>query len=163
MLSQCWFLRTEHNCLVHGWLFINICWMNKIKALNMLIVFFFFFKSFLNLFFNWRKIGLPCCVDFCVDTTVQISHNCTCITLLLSFPPLPLSHCCRSSQGTKLGSLCFIATSHQLSILHMVMHMFQCCSLNCPTLSFPRCLHESVLYVWVFIVALQIDSPVPHF
>ena len=36
--------------------------------------------------------------------------------VLLSFPPLPLSHRCRSSQGTKLGSLCFIATSHQLSI-----------------------------------------------
>ena len=143
--------------------------MNKIKVLNMLRVVFFltfiffiifiswklitlqyysgFVRVIFNLYFNWRKIGLPCSIGFCVGTTMQISHNYTYITLLLSCPPLPLSHCCRSSQGTQLGFLCYIAASHQLSILNMVMYMFHCYSLNCPTLSFPHCLHQSVLYV----------------
>ena len=72
------------------------------------------------LFFNWRKITLQCCVGFCYTTT-QISHNYTYITSLLSLPPLPPSHPSRSSQSTQLGSLCYIATSHQLPILYMVI------------------------------------------
>ena len=42
---------------------------------------------FFNLFFNWRKIALQCCVGFC-RTTAQISHNYTHIPSLLSLTPL---------------------------------------------------------------------------
>ena len=53
----------------------------KIYLLNGCTVFF------LNLFFNWGKIALQCCVGFC-HTTMQISHNYTYITFLLSVPLL---------------------------------------------------------------------------
>ena len=46
--------------------------------------FFFFF----NLFLNWRKFALQCCVGFC-HTTTQISRNYTYITSLGSLPPFP--------------------------------------------------------------------------
>ena len=49
-----------------------------------------------------------------------------------------------------------------LSILHMVMFMFPCYSLNL-SLSFLHCVHNSVLYVCVSVAALQIDSSVPFF
>ena len=67
---------------------------------------------FLNVIFNWRKIALQCYVGFC-HTIVQISHSYTCITSLLNLPPLlchptPLGH-----HSTRLGSLCYIPTSHQ--------------------------------------------------
>ena len=42
--------------------------------------------------------------------------------------PLPLPHPSRSSQGTRLSSLCYKATSHYLSISHMTMYIFQCYS-----------------------------------
>ena len=43
---------------------------------------------FLNLFFNWRKTALQCCVGFC-HTTTQTSHNYTYITSILSLRPFP--------------------------------------------------------------------------
>ena len=42
---------------------------------------------------------------------------------------LPPSHPSRPSQSTKLSSLCYATASHWLSILHMVVYMFQCQSL----------------------------------
>ena len=39
-------------------------------------------------------------------------------SFLMSLPPWPHPHPSRSAQSAKLGSLCYIATSHQLSILH---------------------------------------------
>ena len=77
-------------------------------------------------FLNWRKIALQCFDDFCCTTT-QISHNYTYIPSLLSFLPLPASHPSRLSQSAWLGSFFYIATSHQLSILHMVV---LCCFLH---------------------------------
>ena len=62
---------------------------------------------------------LQCCVGI-YHTTMQISRNYTYITSLLSLPPLPDP---RSSQSTRLGSLCYIATSHQLSFLHMAAYI----------------------------------------
>ena len=47
----------------------------------------------------------------------------TYIPSLLSFPPTPTSHPCRSSQNTKLSSPCYTAPSHQLSTLHTVVYM----------------------------------------
>ena len=77
------------------------------------------------LFFNWRKIILQHCVGFC-HTTMQINHNHAYITSLLSISPFPPSHSSRSSDSLRLGSLCYIATSHQLSILHMVVYICRC-------------------------------------
>ena len=54
---------------------------------------------------------------------MQISSNYTHISSLSSLPPLcllPPSHPSRSSWRARLGSLCYIATSHQLSVLHMI-------------------------------------------
>ena len=50
---------------------------------------FFTFRQtiFLNLFFNWRKIALQCCVDFC--HTMQVSHNCAYIPLSWAFLSSP--------------------------------------------------------------------------
>ena len=41
-------------------------------------------------------------------------------------PSLSSSYLSRSSQTTGLGSLCYIATSHQLSVLHTVLYLCQC-------------------------------------
>ena len=67
---------------------------------------------FFNVVFNWRKIALQCYVGFC-HTIAQISHNCTYITPFLSLSsllchPTPLGH-----HSASLGSLCYIAASHQ--------------------------------------------------
>ena len=80
------------------------------------------YLHFLNLFFNWRKIALQR-IGFC-RTTRQVSHNHTYIISLWS-PPFPASHLSRSSQSTRLGSLCCIATSYWLSILHTVVYIRQ--------------------------------------
>ena len=58
------------------------------------------YSDFLNLFFNWRKISLQCCLGFCC-TTAQISHNNTYMSWASSCSP---SHPSRSSQSTRLGS-----------------------------------------------------------
>ena len=68
-----------------------------------------------------------------------------------SYPP-------RSSESNRLSYLHQTAHSHWLCISHTVRYMFQC---NCPTLTFSRCVHKSVLYVCGSIAALQINSPVP--
>ena len=76
----------------------------------------FFFQTSIfifYLFFNWKKIVLQSYVDFCC-TTMQISHN---FTYVCIFPPTPLppllpSHPSRSSQSTRLGSMCYLAASH---------------------------------------------------
>ena len=54
-------------------------------------------KIFLNLFFNWRTIGLQCCVAFC-HKTMWLSHSFiyiyiyTYIPYFLNLPLLPPSH-----------------------------------------------------------------------
>ena len=65
--------------------------------------------TLLFFFFNGWKIALQCCVGFCRITT-RISQKYTYLPFLLSLPPLPTSYPSCSSQGTRLGSLCWIAT-----------------------------------------------------
>ena len=90
-------------------------------------------------FFNWRKIALQClqcCVGFC-HITMKISHNYTHthtythtpLPSWASFPTptsYPLGH-----QSARLGFLCYIAASHKLSILYMIMYICQCCCCWC--------------------------------
>ena len=45
-------------------------------------------------------------------------------TSFLSLSVLPLSHPSKLSQRAKLGTLCYIATSHLLSISHTVVYIF---------------------------------------
>ena len=82
---------------------------------------------FFNSLFNWRKITLQCYVGFCC-ASIEIIHNYTYIPSLLDLPLLPPSHPSRSSQSTRLGSLCYTATSHQLSILYRHACMLSCFS-----------------------------------
>ena len=65
-----------------------------------------------------------------VNTYIPISPP-SCVSL-----PPSLSHLSRWSQSTELISLCYVASSHQLSILHLVVYICPCHSL-CPSLPFP--------------------------
>ena len=76
------------------------------------------YPHFFIFIFNWGKIAPQCCISFC-RTTVEISHNYTFITSLLSLLPLPQAYPSGSSESTWLGSLCYTATYPQLSVLHM--------------------------------------------
>ena len=67
-------------------------------------------------------------------------------------PSPPPFHPSGSSQSDRLSSLCYIATSHWLSISHVVVHICQCCLLNCPTLSFPT------VSISVFSTSLHLHS-----
>ena len=72
-------------------------------------------------------------------------------------PPSPLPcHPSRSSQSSRLGSLCYTAASHELSALHMIAYVNATLPIR-PTLSLPRCV-KSILYVCVSIPSLQIGS-----
>ena len=76
---------------------------------------------------------------------------------------LPPSCPSRSSQSMRLSSLCHITTSHSPSTVHMVMYIFQCTFSDHPTLSFPHCVHKSILYICISSPALQTGSSVPFF
>ena len=73
---------------------------------------------------------------------------------LLRLPPTPpSSHPSMSSQSTKLNSLCYIYSRFPLSILHMVVYMFQCHLLNLshpllPVLYPQVCALYLCLYSW---------------
>ena len=107
-----------------------------------------------SFFFNWREIALQCFDGFCCTTT-QISYNYTYIPSLLSLLTLPASHPSRSSQSARLGSFFYIATSHQLSILHMVV---LCCFLHWSHPLFPHCVHKSILSICVSMPSLKINT-----
>ena len=77
-------------------------------------------------------------------------------------PPMPF-HPSRSSQSTSLSSLGHAATSHQLSVLPMVMCMFQYCSFSLSHLLLPGWVHKSGLYVCDSVPGLQMGSLVPSF
>ena len=95
-----------------------------LQVLNVKLFFFF------NLFtFNWRISALQYCVGFWHVST-WISHGYTHIPSLcpafLPPHPSPLGY----NRAPVLTSLCQAVNFHWLPILHMVMYMFQCYSLN---------------------------------
>ena len=81
------------------------------------------------------------------------------ISSLLHLLPPSLSHPSRWSQSTELISLCYVAASHQLSILHLVVYICLCHSFTSSQLTLPppRVL-KSILYVCVFIPVLPLGS-----
>ena len=107
---------------------------------------------------DWTKkiIALQCCVDFCYMTT-WISGKYTYIfpSSWASFPPPLPSHPSRSSQSTKLTSLCYITASHWIDTLHRAVSLCHCCSLNSSHPLWSHGLHKSVLYVCISHVALD--------
>ena len=120
--------------------------------LNKVIYFFF-------------KLGYSCFTMLCqfllYNKVNQLYvHICP---LPLGPPPHPPSHPSRSSQSTELSSLRHTAGSHQLSVLHMAVHIrqFQSPSSSHPPSPCPVCPH--VPYICVSIPALQIGSSVPFF
>ena len=83
---------------------------------------------------------------------------------LLRLLPPSLSHPSRWTQSTKLISLCYVAASHQLSILHLVVYICPCHSLTLSHLTLPlSCVLKCILYVCVFIPFLPLGSSEPFF
>ena len=81
----------------------------------------------------------------------------------VSLPP-SLSHPSRWSQSTMLISPCDAAASHQLSVLHLVVYIYQCYSLTSSqvTLPPPHVL-KTIIYIGVFIPVLPLGSSEPFF
>ena len=76
---------------------------------------------------------------------LQIRHNSTYIICLSSLPPQPSSPRSRSSQSSRLGSLCCMTTSLRCSVLHMV-YILQCYFLHSsPSFLPPLCPQDSSL------------------
>ena len=116
---------------------------------------------FLNFIFNWRMITiLPWLLP---HVNMKQPQVCTCSRPSgASLPPPSPPHASRFSRSTGFG---LPANSHWLSILHMVMHTFQCCSRKsshppppplCPKIC-PLCLHlHCCLASWI-ISAIFLD------
>ena len=69
----------------------------------------------------------------------------------LSLHPIPLG--CQRASG--LSSLCHTANSHWLSVLHMIVYIFQCYSFSSSLLLLPLLCPQVVFYVCVSIAALK--------
>ena len=98
-------------------------------------------------------------VSFCCIT---ISYMYTYIPIsppsCISLPP-SLSHTTRWTQNTKLISLCYVAASHELSILHLVVFICPCHSLTSSQFTLPPpSVLKSILYVCIFIPVLSLGS-----
>ena len=99
-----------------------------------------FTAVFLKFIFNWRIIAILCWF------LPYISHRYTYVPSLLNLPstsharPTPLG-CHRASD---LSSTWHAADSHWLSVLHMVMCVFQCYSLSLSQPLLPHGVHKSV-------------------
>ena len=89
-----------------------------------IVLFYYYYYYLISLL---SIIALQWCVSFCCITK-WISYMYTYILISppssVSLPP-SLSHSSRWSQSTKLISLCYAVTSHQLSILHLVVYICQ--------------------------------------
>ena len=92
------------------------------------------FGGFFVCFCYWGIVALQYCVSFCC-TMKWINCIYTHIPSLMSLPPLPPSHPSRSSQSGlspsyQTGLPPLYSTSHQLSILHIIVYISWCCFLH---------------------------------
>jgi len=114
----------------------------------------FFFVKYL---FNWSNITLQCCVG-CFHISMQINHSY--IYWSLSQHRIPS----RSSQITRPGSLCYTATSQQLSILHLMVCIYVKTTFSIHhNVSFHHCVHKSIFHICISIPSLQIGSSISYF
>ena len=88
-------------------------------------------------------IGAQLPYNVMLVSAVQTSESAICKHISLpswtSFPLHPPSHPSRSPKSTELSPLCFIAGSHWLSILPMVMYI---CQFQSPSASHPPYSHR---------------------
>ena len=129
------------------------CWLELLSK--------FFFSPFI--FISWRLITLQYCSGFC-HTLTWISHGFTCVPHPESHPPPPSpSHPSGSSQCISPEHLSHASNLGWWSVSHLIIYMFQCCSLRS---SHPRLLPQSpksVLYICVSFSVLHIGLSLPSF
>ena len=120
-------------------------------------------KNIYIYYFNWRLITLQYCSGFC-HTLTWISHGCTCVPhpeQPSHPPPHPISQGHPSAPA--LNTLSHALNLDLQSISHMVIYMFQCCSLKS---SHPCLLPQSpkvCFYICVSFAASCIRSPLLSF
>ena len=111
-----------------GWSSSPLCWELRVlatgppgKSIDRISLF-----SFFLIICHWRINALQYCVGFC-HILAWISHKYTYVPCLLNLPsishPIPPP---RLSQSTGLSSLHHTTNPHWLSVLHVVMDVFQC-------------------------------------
>ena len=145
-------------------------WNNEVHIykyfLSLYGIVFYFYPLVYNMFklyFYWRIITLQCCAL----STIQQHESAVSVHLfplfeppshLPSIPPLSVI----TENGGELPVLysCFPLAS---CLTHGNVYMCQCYPLSSSHLLLHRCVHKSVLYVWVSTPALQIGSSVPFF
>ena len=112
----------------------------------------FFDNSILKIFifyFNWRLITLQYCGGFCY-TFIWFSHGCTCFPHPdppSHLPPHPIPH----PSAPALSTLPHASNLDWWSVSHMIIYMFQCCSLKSshPHL-LPQCPTGYSLHLYLF-------------
>ena len=109
--------------------YLDCEWKNRWQNWVMANIFLFLKKK--GFYFNWRTITWQYHDGFC-HTSIWIGHRYTCVASIVNhpaqLPPHPLSPDCH--RALALGALLHVANSHWLPALHVVLHMFQCCSLK---------------------------------
>ena len=73
------------------------------------------------LFFNFYNVGLVSAIQQC--DSIIIIHYFYMYKIYTPLSPIPPP---RSSQSARLFSLCYTATSHQPSVLHMIVYICWC-------------------------------------
>ena len=165
-------MATQYSCLENSkdrkaWQ-ATVCRFTKNRTLlknTWMVLFLWWGNLFLNylIYFNWRPITLQYCGGFCHSLT-WISHRCTYVPPFRSpqcLPPHPISLGC--PRAPTLSVLLHASNLHWSSVLHVVIYMFQCYSLNSPPIAFTHIVQKYVLYICVSYAILHIGSSLPSF
>ena len=141
-ISPAYYVQSQGPTQGQAWVFL--CW--NLDRIRIFPFFFYFPLATLSIIiiiisklfiFNWRII-----YSVVLVSDIHLHEPAVSPPSWASLPTPTSSHPSRLSQSTRLGSLCHTAASHSLSVLHMVMYMFQHYPFNSfhpllpPTLSF---------------------------